>query len=81
MIENEAIAQIAMPTLAMFGEFSHCLPTCRRLNQLIPDCEVAIVPGAGHFHPAVKPRRFVRQLTGFLARHRRMGVHSVAAGA
>ncbi len=64
-----AISDIHAPTLAMYGEFSHCLPTCRRLKQLIPDCEVSIVPEAGHFHPAVKPRRFIATLDHFLRKH------------
>jgi pimeloyl-ACP methyl ester carboxylesterase len=70
-LTTEAIAQIRAPTLAVFGELSHCLPSLRRLQQLIPTCEVEIVPAAGHFHPAVKPVRFTHILETFLARNGR----------
>ncbi|MEO0974781.1 MAG: alpha/beta hydrolase, partial [Pseudomonadota bacterium] len=68
-LSREAIGSIRVPTLAMFGELSHCLPSCRQLEKLIPRTHVAIVPGAGHFHPAVKPRRFVQLLNHFLREH------------
>jgi pimeloyl-ACP methyl ester carboxylesterase len=68
-LTREAIATIRVPTLAMFGEYSHCLPSCRQLEKLIPRTHVAIVPGAGHFHPAVKPRRFIKLLHHFLREH------------
>lgn len=67
-LSNEAIAGIRSPTLAVFGELSHCLPSLQQLQRLIPGCEVEIVPGAGHFHPAVKPRRFTFLLEKFLGR-------------
>jgi pimeloyl-ACP methyl ester carboxylesterase len=68
-LTNERIADIRAPTLAVYGELSHCMPSCRELQRLIPGCEVQIVPGAGHFHPAVKPRRFMHILETFLARN------------
>lgn len=64
------IKLLEAPTLAVYGEYSHCLGSCRRLKELLPTCEVRIVPGAGHFHPAIKPRLFVRMLMKFLERHR-----------
>jgi pimeloyl-ACP methyl ester carboxylesterase len=67
----EVIAGIRAPTLAVFGELSHCLPSCLQLQRLIQGCEVEIVPGAGHFHPAVKPRRFTHILETFVGRHLR----------
>jgi len=67
-LSNEAIAAIRSPTLAVFGELSHCMPSCLQLQRLIPGCEVEIVQGAGHFHPAVKPRRFTFLLEKFLGR-------------
>ncbi|MEO0421932.1 MAG: alpha/beta hydrolase [Pseudomonadota bacterium] len=68
-LTREAIAGIRVPTLAMYGELSHCIPSCRQLEKLIPRTHVALVPGAGHFHPAVKPRRFVKLLDHFLREH------------
>jgi pimeloyl-ACP methyl ester carboxylesterase len=70
-LDSERIAEIRAPTLAVFGELSHCLPSCHNLQRLIPGCEVQIVPDAGHFHPAVKPRRFTVILENFLGRHLR----------
>jgi pimeloyl-ACP methyl ester carboxylesterase len=61
-----ALRRIAAPTLMMYGEHSHCLPTCWALKELIPDSHVVLVRDAGHFHPAVKPQRFVRTLLPFL---------------
>jgi pimeloyl-ACP methyl ester carboxylesterase len=67
-----ALRQIAAPTLVIYGEYSHCLPTCWALKDLIPDSHVMLVRGAGHFHPAVKPRYFVRVLLSFLQRSARL---------
>jgi pimeloyl-ACP methyl ester carboxylesterase len=63
------IKQIGLPTLAVYGEYSHCLPSCWKFKELIHNCQVAIIPGAGHFHPVIKPRVFVRVLGQFLRRH------------
>jgi len=60
------LRQITVPTLAMYGEYSHCLKSCKRLKELIDHCRVTIIPKAGHFHPAVKPRHFTRILRGWL---------------
>jgi pimeloyl-ACP methyl ester carboxylesterase len=68
-LTKEAIASIRTPTLAVYGELSHCLPSCRQLEKLIPRTHVAIIPGAGHFHPAVKPLRFTKVLGHFLREH------------
>jgi pimeloyl-ACP methyl ester carboxylesterase len=67
----EEIKRLKASTLAVYGEYSHCLASCHRLKELLPECEVRIQPGAGHFHPAIKPRLFVRSLLMFLNRHRR----------
>jgi pimeloyl-ACP methyl ester carboxylesterase len=72
-----ALRRIAVPTLVMYGEYSHCLPTCWALKKLIPDSHVMLVPDAGHFHPAVKPRRFVGTLLAFLQQTARMELQHV----
>ncbi len=69
-ITPEAVSQIRVPTLAVFGEYSHCLGTCWRLQELLPDSQVVIIPKAGHFHPAIRPRTFAAVLRRFLARNR-----------
>jgi len=62
----ERIRNVSQPTLAIFGEYSHCLPSCRGLQETLPDCRVVMVPRAGHFHPVVRPLFFVRALHRFL---------------
>jgi pimeloyl-ACP methyl ester carboxylesterase len=66
-ITVEQIKQIEAPTLAVFGEYSHCLESCRKLNQYIADCRVKVLPEVGHFLPAIKPRLFARIVRRFLA--------------
>lgn len=61
-----SLRRIAAPTLIIYGEYSHCLPTCRALKELIPGSHVMLVRGAGHFHPVIKPRRFLHALLPFL---------------
>ena len=68
-ITEEDFRKIAIPTLAMYGEQSHCLPSCWKLQELIKDCQVAIIPNAGHFHPVSKPKRFLHTLQQFLKPH------------
>lgn len=68
-ITAENIRNIAMPTLAVYGEYSPCLPTCTQLKQIIKDCEVVIHPQVGHFHPVVKPKMFVDTVQQFLLTH------------
>lgn len=68
-ITQEDIKTIAMPTLAVYGEYSHCLTSCSKLKELIRDCQVVIHPKVGHFHPAVEPKMFVETLGQFLQAH------------
>jgi pimeloyl-ACP methyl ester carboxylesterase len=62
----EAIRTVAAPTLAMFGEVSHCWPTAERLAALLPRCTRVTVPGVGHFHPVVAPHAFAERVAAFL---------------
>ena len=57
-----------MPTLLMFGEMSHCVPTSDRLLEEMPNARRILVPNAGHFFPIVKPQTFARALNFFLRR-------------
>ncbi len=75
-----ALRSVSVPTLAIYGQYSHCLPSCWRLKDLLLQCQVHIVPDAGHFHPAIRPRYFVRQLTRFLAEHSRVSIESSHLG-
>jgi len=63
------IRALRVPTLALFGELSHCMPTCDALQRLLPECRAELVPQVGHFHPAVKPGAFLRAVGAFLEAH------------
>ncbi len=63
----ERMATLKVPTLLIYGELSHCLPTSDRLLALIPGARRIVVPGVGHFFPIIKPRLFARALSMFLA--------------
>ncbi|QSJ20562.1 alpha/beta hydrolase [Nostoc sp. UHCC 0702] len=65
-INLEQIQNLTLPTLAIYGEYSYCLPCCEKLKDIIPHCQTVIVPEVGHFHPAVKPDFFVENLQQFL---------------
>jgi pimeloyl-ACP methyl ester carboxylesterase len=69
----ERLVQLQVPTLLMYGEASHCVPTSDRLLELLPDVRRIMVPGAGHFFPLVKPRAFSRGLRAFVNRSETTG--------
>jgi pimeloyl-ACP methyl ester carboxylesterase len=64
-----SIHQIKLPVLAIYGEYSHCMPTCNRLAQLLGQCTTVIVPNVGHFHPSSRPVNFTKHLFRFLKCH------------
>jgi pimeloyl-ACP methyl ester carboxylesterase len=68
-LSTSALRTIHIPALGVYGEYSHCLPSGQQLTTLLPDYRLLIVPGVGHFHPAVKPRALLRILSVFLRRH------------
>lgn len=65
-LTRERVREVRTPTLAVFGEYSHCLPSCQGLQQNLPDCRQVIVPGVGHFHPVVRPLFFARVVQEFV---------------
>jgi pimeloyl-ACP methyl ester carboxylesterase len=69
---------IRAPSLLVYGQMSHCIATSDALRALIPDSRQAIIRGAGHFFPAVRPRQFVRLLVRFLGRHDPNGTAAAA---
>ena len=62
----EAIAALAMPLLLMYGECSHCMPSCRALQALLADAQVEIVAQGGHFFPISHAKATARRLGEFL---------------
>lgn len=69
----ERLEQMRVPTLLMYGEASHCVPTSDRLLEVLPNVRRIMVPGAGHFFPLVKPRAFSRGLRAFVNRSEAAG--------
>ena len=78
-LDRSRLARIGVPTLLMFGELSHCLPTAHALLDLMPNSRLMLVPGAGHFFPVVKPIYFERALNSFLRRSEASGVGPMGA--
>ncbi len=66
-IDIAALPDLPMPVLLVYGAQSHCLPTSEALLQRMPGARRIVVPGAGHFFPIVKPRRFALALRAFIA--------------
>jgi pimeloyl-ACP methyl ester carboxylesterase len=61
----EAIARLSMPLLLIYGERSRCLPSCQALQRLLPQTQVEIVSGSGHFFPATHARETLAWLAEF----------------
>jgi len=66
-LSQAELRTLPMPTCAIYGEYSHCLPTYRKLQEIIPDCRGVIISETGHFHPVIKPQEFVATLQQFLS--------------
>jgi pimeloyl-ACP methyl ester carboxylesterase len=47
-LTEERIVSVTQPILALYGEHSPFLATCRFLEENLPNCKVALVPGAKH---------------------------------
>ena len=80
----EDVSRISQPTLIVVGARSRYRRISLVLARTLPNCQTAIVPGAGHFHPMVRPVRFARVVRMFLYEHERStaGVNDIgAAGA
>ena len=61
-----AIAAVSAPVLGVYGERSHCRPTLDALRALLPGMATAVVEGVGHFHPVLRPERFLDETRRFL---------------
>ncbi len=62
----ECMRKITLPTLAIFGQYSNCIPTLSELAKHLRNCQKVIVPRVGHFHPVVRPQKFVRTVKKFI---------------
>lgn len=68
-LSRTQLVSLSVPTCAIYGEHSHCLPTYWKLQEVIPDCRGVLISDAGHFHPAIKPADFIAAVRAFLQEH------------
>ena len=63
------IEKIASPTLYILGGDSNIVPpeTQDRLKEMIPDCEIVIYPGVGHYPSLEKPDDYLAEIKRFLS--------------
>jgi len=61
----ERICSIRQPVLALYGERSPFLDICRFLEENLPNCKAALVPGAKHLAHEESPDDFVRLVTRY----------------
>jgi pimeloyl-ACP methyl ester carboxylesterase len=64
----EKIRGVRPPALAVYGEYSFFLPSCRGLRDNLPDCDVVLLRGVGHAFPLLRPLAFAASLKEFLTR-------------
>ena len=67
-LTRASIRQITIPVLAIFGQYSHCLPTFHALRDSLCNYQAALVPGVGHLHPLLRPAYFAQTLMRFASR-------------
>jgi pimeloyl-ACP methyl ester carboxylesterase len=79
-LSQAQLAAISVPTHTIYGEHSHCLPTSRELEKIVPHCQETIILGAGHFHPVIKPQEFVVASKRFLEEQRMRNDLTAVAG-
>jgi pimeloyl-ACP methyl ester carboxylesterase len=66
VITAEMIKSVRCPVLVIYGEHSMFLETYTSLKGLIKDSVGVMVPGKGHFHPALEPEFFASALKAFI---------------
>jgi pimeloyl-ACP methyl ester carboxylesterase len=67
-ITEEQLARVTVPVLGVIGSLDPFVPRFRRLAELMPDFELAIVEGGTHRTTASHPD-FLRALEAFLSAH------------
>ena len=65
-LDAASVAMMTRPTLALYGEYSHCLRSMAGLRDHLPDCTSKVIPRVGHFFPAVMPGPFAREVSSFV---------------
>ncbi|HSO23520.1 MAG TPA: alpha/beta hydrolase [Chondromyces sp.] len=65
-LSHEAVAALELPLLAVYGELTYTMPSLEGLAAVQPAIERVVVPGVGHFFPALQPQPLVDAVTRFL---------------
>lgn len=63
----DILKSLEIPILAIYGEYSHAIPTAKTLAEVCPKCKLRIIPRAGHFFPLSHGKNMVRSSLRFLA--------------
>lgn len=72
-LTRDAVAALRLPILAVYGELTYTMPSLEGLAAEQPAIERVVVPGVGHFFPALRPQPLVDAVARFL--------HAFEAGA
>ena len=69
--QRDLLPRIAVPTLLLWGELDVRSPlsVARQLEQLIPDTQLVVIPGAGHVSNLEQPERFNAAVREFCRAH------------
>ncbi|MDX2435831.1 MAG: alpha/beta hydrolase [Acidobacteriota bacterium] len=65
-LTREAVAALRLPMLAVYGELTYTMPSLDGLAAVQPGLDRVVVPGVGHFFPALAPQPLVDSVTTFL---------------
>lgn len=65
-LTHEAVAALRLPMLAVYGELTYTMPSLDGLAAVQPGLDRVVVPGVGHFFPALAPQPLVDSVTTFL---------------
>ncbi|GBD24481.1 MAG TPA: alpha/beta hydrolase [Gemmataceae bacterium] len=65
---KKRIHRIKAPTLILWGDGDRLVPPAygELFHRLIPNSQLAVIPGAGHLLPLEKTEEYVREVTAFL---------------
>jgi len=70
MLSADAVSRITAPTMLVYGEKSHFLPTFEFLKETLPFCRPVLLPDAEHFGPLERPESLARYIAAFLSEER-----------
>lgn len=65
-LTRDALQALPHPTLALYGERSHCRPSYEALPEVLTDVRGEVIPGMGHFFPVMVPDLVAEKVLAFL---------------